>query len=104
VPERRNLQATVVAVSAAIATVALAGIFVLYLIDTIGGDDGSSKPGTSGPTSVTPRTPPAGGTTGGTTPPTRGTTPPTGGTTGGRTGGTTAPGGGRLGGGLPGAP
>jgi hypothetical protein len=99
VPERRNLQATVVAVSAAIATVALAGIFVLYLIDTIGGDDGSSKPGTSGPTSVTPRTPPAGGTTGGTTPPTRGTTG------GGTTGGTTAPGGGgRLGGGLPGAP
>jgi hypothetical protein len=87
VPERRNLQTTVVAVSAAIATVALAGIFVLYLIDTIGGDDGSSKTGTSGPTSVTPRAPAPGGTT-----------PPASGTTGGTTGR------GRLPGGLPGAP
>jgi len=98
VPDRRNLQATIVAVSAAIATVALVGIFVLYLIDTIGGDDSASTRnprGTTGPTSVTQ--PPANG---GTTPR---TTPPTG-ITGGTTGGGTTGSGGRLGGGLPGAP
>jgi hypothetical protein len=90
----------IVAISAVIATVALLGIFVLYLIDTIGGDDGSTthKTSTSGPSGLTTR-PPSLGTTGGVRP---GTSPPasSGGTTG---GGVTNPSG-RIPGGLPGAP
>jgi hypothetical protein len=102
VPERRSRQTTIVVVSSAIATIALLGIFVLYLINTIGDDDGSARPNqgtTTGIPGAAPQVPkPAGGATGATGGSTSGgaSAPPPAGATGGASGGAGLQGGGGL--------